>query len=102
MECFVNNHALKIYDLFDYDGITAPRKHPITRPAYILHEDYFYQFYYGKWKQLDPIAPHRVANWPRRPPRFPRNFPSRQCPEEPPRVPRPHSLGAAGGIPLLI
>jgi hypothetical protein len=64
MECFVNNHALKIYDLFDYDGITAPRKHPITRPAYILHEDYFYQFYYGKWKQLDPIAPHLVANWP--------------------------------------
>jgi hypothetical protein len=83
MECFVNNHALKIYDLFDYDGITAPRKHPITRPAYILHEDYFYQFYYGKWKQLDPIAPHLIANWPRRAHllAFPGTFPLDSAPK---------------------
>ncbi|XP_068915888.1 sarcospan isoform X3 [Tenebrio molitor] len=62
MECFVNNHALKIYDLFDYDGITAPRKHPITRPAYILHEDYFYQFYYVPNKYLPAIIRyHKLA-----------------------------------------
>ena len=49
MECFVNYNALKIYELFDYDGIVIPRKYPsVIVPNYVLHQDYFYGFYYGK------------------------------------------------------
>ncbi|XP_063925918.1 sarcospan isoform X2 [Zophobas morio] len=63
MECFVNYNALKIYELFDYDGIVIPRKYPsVIVPNYVLHQDYFYGFYYVPRKYLPAIIRyHKLA-----------------------------------------
>lgn len=52
MECFVNKYGFKIYDMIDYDGIIVPQKQEsIIQLPYILHQDYFYQFYYGEYNE---------------------------------------------------